>query len=112
MSGIPGSNNLLLALTVLSSQFVNWFSFLSATDGPTGLTTSTYAAPQTILKGSVQPVPRDRYERYGLDLAKSYISWYVPNVIVLPITRDPSANGDVIETPVTRSGALIPGASR
>lgn len=109
---IPGSNILSLALTVIASQVVNWFAFASSTDGSTGLVVSTYAVPQTVPRGSVQPVPRSRYEAYGLDWAKSYVTWYVPNVNALPITRDPSGNGDVIEWPVNLDGSLIAGKTR
>lgn len=95
---VPGSNLLKTALSVIGSTSVNWFAYAGETTGPTGLVTSSYAAPVTINKGSVQPVPRDRYEQMGLDWAKSYVTWYVPNFNAQSIRRDPNGNGDVIET--------------
>jgi hypothetical protein len=109
---IPGSNILKLALTVIGSQNVNWFQFASVTTGPTGLDVTTYSAPQTVTLGSVQPIDRARYEALGLDLQKSYVNWFVPNVNALSVTRNPDGNGDVIEWPVTKQGALISGVSR
>ena len=109
---IPGSNILTLALSVISSQVVNWFQWQDNDTGPTGLDIVTYAAPQTIKLGSVQPVPRSRYEAYGLDREKAYITWFVPNVNAQSITRAPDTSGDVIEWPVTNDGALIAGQSR
>lgn len=109
---IPGSNLLAQALTVIASSPVNFLQWQSATPGPTGLSTSIYAAPQTILKGSVQAVDLSRYEQLGLDRQKSYVTWYVPNVVVQSIRANPDSNGDVIEWPVSKAGALLPGARR
>lgn len=108
---IPGSNLLATALTVIASQPVNWFQFASVVTGPTGADTSSYASPQT-KRGSVQPVPRNRYEALQLDWQKSYITWYVPNVDAMSIMRNPDGNGDVIEWPVNNDGSLIAGKSR
>lgn len=94
---IPGSNILALALTVIGSQTVKWFQYASMAPGPTGLVTVTYNAPVTVTKGSVQPVDRARYDAWGLDWQKSYVTWFVPNENVMPITRNPNSNGDVIE---------------
>jgi hypothetical protein len=109
---IPGSNILKTALSVIGSQTVNWFKFQSTAPGPTGLQTATYAASVTITLGSVQPVPRSRYEAYGLDWQKSYVTWFVPNVDAQPIKRNPDGSGDVIEWPVNNDGSLIAGKSR
>jgi hypothetical protein len=94
---IPGSNLLNLALTVIASQSVNWFKFASQAPGPTGLNVVTYNAPVTVTRGSVQPVDRNRYVAYGLDLQKSYVTWFVPNVTAQSISRNPDNSGDVIE---------------
>jgi hypothetical protein len=109
---VPGSNLLAMALTVIASQPCNYLQWLSQATGPTGLSTSTYAAPVTVLKGSVQAVDRSRYEQLGLDRQKSYVTWYVPNVVVQSIRANPDGNGDVIEFPVDKTGALLPGARR
>lgn len=109
---VPGSNLLAQALTVIASSPVNFLQWQGETIGPTGLSTSTYAAPRTILKGSVQAVDLSRYEQLGLDRQKSYITWYVPNVVVQSIRANPDSNGDVIEWPVDKTGALLSGARR
>jgi hypothetical protein len=109
---VPGSNNLALALTVIGSTPVNYFQFLSSTAGPTGLATSAYAAPFTVLRGSFQPVDRSRFERFGLDYEKSYAFWYVPNVAASAVQRNPDNSGDVIEAPVNRDGSAIAGVTR
>lgn len=109
---IPGSNLLKTALSVIGSQTVNWLKYQSIATGPTGLDTITYAAAQTITLGSVQPVPRSRYEAYGLDWQKSYVTWFVPDATPGPIKRNPDGSGDVIEWPVNRDGTLIAGKSR
>lgn len=109
---IPGSNILKMALTVIGSATVNWFQYQSSATGLTGMDTVTYASPQTITLGSLQPVPRSRYEAFGLDWQKSYVTWFVPDVDALSITRNPDQSGDVIEWPVTKQGALIPNKSR
>lgn len=94
---IPGSNLLNLALTVIGSQTVTWFKFTSQAPGPTGKNIVTYLPGVIITKGSVQPVDRARYEAYGLDFQKSYVTWFVPNVAAQSITRNPDNSGDVIE---------------
>lgn len=109
---VPGSNILALALTVIGSTPVNLLSYQSEASGPTGLSTATYGAPVTVLKGSVQPVDRNRYSQFGLDYEKSYVAWFVPNIFASSITRNPDNSGDVIEAPVNRDGSLIPGVSR
>lgn len=109
---IPGSNILSTALRVIASQYVNWYKYTANTIGATGLVTSSYASSQTVLRGSVQPVPRNRYEALNLDWQKSYITWYVPDINASSITRNPNGNGDIIEWPVNRNGSLISGKSR
>lgn len=109
---IPGSNILSMALTVIAPQPVNWFKFIGHDIGPTGLSTATYNDPQTVKIGSLQIVSRDRYEDYGLDWQKNYVTWFVPNIKAVPVQRNPDGDGDVIEWPVNADGSLIAGASR
>jgi hypothetical protein len=109
---VPGSNILNMALGVIGSQTVNWFQYASQVIGATGLNTVTYNAAQTITIGSVQPVPRNRYDEWGLDRTKKYVTWFVPNTNVSSINRNPDDSGDVIEYPVNKDGSLISGQSR
>lgn len=94
---IPGSNILKQALTVIGSATVNYFAYAGKTTGPSGLVTTSYAAPVTVKKGSLQIVPRSRYSEYGLDWAKSYVTWFVPDINATSISRNPDDTGDVIE---------------
>lgn len=94
---IPGQNLLATALSVIGSTPVSYFRNTGATQGPTGLDTVTYATPVTIAKGSVQAVDRSRYERFGLDWEKRYVSWFVPNLAAVDLARNPDNSGDVIE---------------
>lgn len=94
---IPGSNLLALALTVIAPQSVQWFAYTGSAIGPTGLNLATYAAPVTLKRTSVQPVNRNRYEAYGLDWNKSYITIYATDGQPLPVQHNPDGDGDVIE---------------
>jgi hypothetical protein len=95
---VPGSNLLAMALTVIGSTPVDYFAFQSAETGPTGLDLTTYADKVTISTGSVQAVDKSRYTELGLDWAKTYRVWYVPELDAQSISRDPDDNGDVFET--------------
>jgi hypothetical protein len=91
----PGSNTLALALSVLGSTSVNYFQYAGRTTNAGGVMLATYNAPIVITQGSVQAVKREKYDQLGLDFAKRYINWYVPNLDVVDLERDVS--GDVIE---------------
>ncbi len=108
---IPGANVLGIALRVIGSQnYVNYYAeVLPRQRQSNGVYLSTYAAPVTLAKQSVQPVPRDRYQQIGLDFQKSYVTWYVPHLDFVSIQRN--SGGDVIEWPVNVDGSLIPGVS-
>lgn len=90
---VPGSNLLAEALSLIGSQPVAYFAALPrTTDGP--YYEGQFAEPLPVFECSVQPVPRNRYEVLGLQLAKKYVTWFVPqNVIALQ--RD--TTGDQIE---------------
>jgi hypothetical protein len=106
---VPGSNILAMALRVIASQVaVNYFSEVTPrVRQANGAYLSTYNAPVTLTRQSVQPVPRDRYQALGLDFMKSYITWYVPNLQFDAVKRN--QGGDVIEWPVNPDGSLIAG---
>jgi hypothetical protein len=105
---VPGSNLLAMALRVIASQpFLNYFADAGRTRQPNGVYITSYAAPVTLAKQSVQPVNRDRYQALGLDFMKSYVMWYVPNLQFDAVKRN--QGGDVIEWPVNSDGSLIAG---
>ena len=72
---IPGSDILAIALSVITPQTVTYYPYASRTVDAVGRYEPVYDTPFDIL-GSFQPVPRSRYEAYGLDLAKNYCVFY------------------------------------
>lgn len=89
---VPGSNLLKSALTVISSQTVDYYKFLSRAVNAAGLLVATYDTPIQ-LKGSLQPVARSMYEQLGLDFTKNYFIFYSSNNI---LTTDRNVSGDKI----------------
>jgi hypothetical protein len=87
---IPGNNLLSMALTLIGRQQFTYKRFQSRTPNSIGEDVTTYYSPQT-LSGSVQPVPRELFERYGLQFQSSYINVYVSKG-VLDVTRDMSGD--------------------
>lgn len=73
---IPGSNILKMALTIIAKQSVLYYSEIDRQLNEVGQYITEYS-PVATLSGSLQPVPRNLYERYGLDLQKSYFIFYI-----------------------------------
>jgi hypothetical protein len=90
---IPGANILSMALSVIGRSSFSHLAFASRTPNEIGQDVTKYDAPVT-LQGSVQPVPKNLYQQYGLDFQREYINVYVSKD-VLDVTRDVS--GDMIE---------------
>lgn len=89
----PGSNLLARAARIIAQTPFVYVKFTGRVNNEVGLFVATYAKPvQT--QGSVQPVPRDLYERYGLELQKSYLVVYVQQTVI-DVARDTS--GDIIK---------------
>lgn len=74
---IPGSNLLRKALTVIKPQEVVYFRYIGRSTTGAGIYESGFA-PGKKRKGSVQPVPRELYERFGLDMQKNYVKFFQP----------------------------------
>jgi len=87
---IPGANILNMALQIIAKQTVQYYAFVSRALNAVGQDIATYAAVQNIV-GSWQPVPRQVYVLYGLDLQKDYFTFYTSNN-VLDVTRDVSGD--------------------
>jgi hypothetical protein len=87
---VPSSNLLAQALRVIKPSAFQYVAYQSRTTNSIGLDVATYAAPVT-LRGSIQPVPRNIFEQYGLDFQKSYIWVYVQKNIS-DIDRDRSSD--------------------
>jgi len=87
---IPGSNLLNMALRVIQSQPVNYFKFFSRSLNNEGNWITTHYPPEMI-RGSVQPVPRNLYEKNGLEFEKNYINFYTSNDLI-GVERDISGD--------------------
>lgn len=87
---IPGSNLLNMAFTVIAKQTITYYRATGRTLNNVGQDVTTYAPGVTVL-GSFQPVPRKLYELYGLDLQKSYFTFYASSNII-DVTRDVSGD--------------------
>lgn len=78
---IPGSNLLNIALTAIARQTVSYYQTMGRALNNVGQDVTTYALPVNIV-GSIQPVPRTLYQQYGLDLQKSYYTFYTSNNVI------------------------------
>ena len=87
---IPGSNLLNMAFTLIAKQTVSYYQYTSRATNAVGQDITTYAAPVS-LAGSFQAVPRKLYELYGLDLQKSYFTFYASSNL-LDVTRNVSGD--------------------
>ncbi len=87
---IPGSNLLNMAFTLIAKQTVSYYQYTSRAPNAVGQDITTYAAPVS-LAGSFQAVPRKLYELYGLDLQKSYYTFYASSNL-LDIARNVSGD--------------------
>jgi len=85
---VPGSNLLAQALGVIASQVISFYKYNGRTSNTVGQYVSVYLAPVDI-RGSFQPVPKNLYMAYGLDLQKDYYTFYTLNDL-LDINRDVS----------------------
>lgn len=97
---VPGSNLLKQALRIISRQTVIYYQYSGRTSNAIGNLVASYLPPQDIT-GSLQAVPRNVYQQYGLDFQSDYVTFYSDNNI-LDIKRDVSAdvfqyNGNVFK---------------
>ncbi len=87
---IPGSNLLNLAFSVIAKQSVIYYKALGRALNNVGQDVTTYAAGASLL-GSFQPVPRNLYQQFGLDLQRSYFNFYV-SADLIDLGRDVSGD--------------------
>jgi len=90
---VPGSNLLQAALSVIASQTVTYFAASGRTLNAVGQYVTTFATSVSLV-GSFQPVPRALYQTYGLDLSKTYYTFY-SSTNIQDVNRDVS--GDQLE---------------
>lgn len=89
---IPGSNLLKTALTLIGKQEFQYYRFKSRSLNVNGQDIPVYEAP-LCERASIQPVPRELFQQYGLDFQKHYITIIAP-LDVMDIRRDVS--GDLV----------------
>jgi hypothetical protein len=87
---IPGQDLLAMALTMIAQQYLTYYQARSRVLNDLGQYVTTFAAPIPMY-GSWQPVPRQLYMQYGLDLQKDYYTFYTSNN-VLDLARDITAD--------------------
>ena len=87
---IPGQNLLNMALRIIARQGITYYHDLGRTQNAVGQDITQYDEGRWMV-GSWQPVPRQLYQVYGLDLQKDYFTFYTSNNI-LDITRDVSGD--------------------
>jgi hypothetical protein len=92
---VPGSGILNAALSVIASQPFQYFPFATRTVQSNGQYRSTYFAPQTV-RGSVQAVPRNLFQEYGLDFQRNYFKFFISKRI-MDVSRDTSGDMFVFE---------------
>jgi len=83
---VPGSNLLKKAFKVIAQTPVTWEVLSGTIINDIGMEVKSYLPP-AIIKGSVQPVSKDKYEQFGLDFKKVYFNFYTTNEI-LGVGRD------------------------
>ena len=93
---LAAGNLLNLAMSVVGKTPVMYYSFLSRVTNDGGIDVTNYNPGIVINNCNVQPINKSKYEAYGLDFEKSYISWFVSSIDAVDLSRDSS--GDVIET--------------
>lgn len=86
---IPGQNLLATALSVIGAPTVTYYRFGGRTKNAVGQFVSDHAPEQR--KGSVQAVPRDLYDKLGLDWQKNYV-WFYAVGASQDVTRDTSGD--------------------
>lgn len=87
---IPGQNLLNMALTLIARQTLLYYKFAARVQNSIGQDVTVYSAP-LLITGSWQPVPRQLYQIYGLDLQKEYFTFYTSND-VLDVQRNVSGD--------------------
>lgn len=90
---IPGGNLLEAALSALGTQTVSYYKFTGRTVNAIGEDVDSFDLPVDVT-GSLQPVPKTLYTQYGLDLTKTYVTFYAP---VNSVAVDRDVGGDEFE---------------
>ena len=84
-----------IASTVIPLQTMDYYQYKGRGLNDVGLDITEYEAPITI-RASIQAIPRNIYDQYGLDLQKNYVMIY-SNQNFLDIGRDVSGDQVVFD---------------
>lgn len=87
---VPGSNLLSRALGAIRPQKVGYLQWTGKTTNAVGKDVPTFAARRDVW-GSFQPVSLDDMKAVGLDLSKSYATFYATGTY-RPVQRDGGAD--------------------
>lgn len=87
---VPGSNLLKAALTVIAPSTVTYYRNTGRGPNAAGQLVAILALVGPV-QGSVQPVPRSKYEALGLDLSKDYFNLYTSSPVI-DLQRDVSGD--------------------
>lgn len=80
-SGVPGSNLLADAFELIETQPMQYLKYASRALNEVGQYVSSFDAPVPV-EGSIQAVPRSKYQMMGLDFQKFYVQIYVELLVV------------------------------
>lgn len=87
---VPGSNVLNMALSIINKQTVIYYHYLGRTTNEIGQYVPQFSEG-VALQGSFQPVPRNVYRTFGLDLQRDYFTFYASSNL-LDIRRGTSSD--------------------
>lgn len=87
---IPGIDLLGVALQVIGKQSITYYRNTGRTLGASGKYVASFGQG-CCLEGSFQPVPRSRYQMFGLDFQKNYATFFA-SIDAMDLVRD--AAGD------------------
>jgi hypothetical protein len=92
---VPGSNLLIQAFAAITPITVQYYAFQSRSTNGIGQFVSTYAPPVPVT-ASVQAVPREVYQEFGLDFQKNYVMIFA---LVDSTDLDRDQTGDQFKLP-------------
>lgn len=78
---IPGSNLLNQAFSLIAKQTVEWYKFDTRVLNDIGLYEDVYF-PEITIQGSLQPIHKNLFEKFGLNLAEDYANFYVSTNLI------------------------------
>ena len=88
--GAFDTNLLEDALDVVGRQAMTYYPYSTRSKNSAGIMNATYSAGQAV-EGSIQPVPRQMYEKLNLDWSKYYATIFVSKNVI-DIARDVSGD--------------------